>query len=150
MPPDWKQLAGLTSDDLQTALLAEAGAVMTGQPGPERDRDPPARRGAGAVEDRRVVTWVHVSRDDRKARVAGGQAVQKRRHPPLVTQYRDQVVAKASGQAPGEQDREPARQRYHPGPALQHPQPQVQRNDEHPVEQRPPAGNPLRAHHLAI
>jgi uncharacterized protein DUF4375 len=42
MPPDWKQLVGLTSDDLQTALLAEAGAVMTGRPGPEEDRLLPA------------------------------------------------------------------------------------------------------------
>jgi hypothetical protein len=38
MPPDWKLLAGLDPGDLQTALLAEADAVMNGQPGPEEDR----------------------------------------------------------------------------------------------------------------
>ncbi len=38
MPPDWALLAGLTPGDLQTALLAEAGAVLNGQPGPEKDR----------------------------------------------------------------------------------------------------------------
>src|SRR5262249_61940849 len=38
MPPDWKQLADLTPDDLQMALLAEADAVMGGQYGPEEDR----------------------------------------------------------------------------------------------------------------
>lgn len=38
MPPDWKQLADLTPDDLQMALLAEADAVMGGRYGPEEDR----------------------------------------------------------------------------------------------------------------
>ena len=42
MPPDWTLLAGLTPGDLQTALLAEADAVMNGQPGPEEDRLLPA------------------------------------------------------------------------------------------------------------
>src|SRR5215510_3764054 len=42
MPPDWTLLAGLDPGDLQTALLAEADAVMDGQPGPEEDRLLPA------------------------------------------------------------------------------------------------------------
>ena len=42
MSPDWKLLAELTSGDLQTALLAEADAVLNGEPGPEEDRLLPA------------------------------------------------------------------------------------------------------------
>ena len=38
MLPDWTLLAGLGPGDLQTALLAGAGAVLDGQPGPEEDR----------------------------------------------------------------------------------------------------------------
>jgi Domain of unknown function (DUF4375) len=42
MPPDWKLLADLPPADLQATLLAEADAVMNGQPGPEEDRLLPA------------------------------------------------------------------------------------------------------------
>lgn len=42
MPPDWTLLVGLDPGDLQTAMLAEADAVMNGQPGPEQDRLLPA------------------------------------------------------------------------------------------------------------
>jgi uncharacterized protein DUF4375 len=38
MSPDWRFLEGLAPNDLQTALLAEAGAVMDRQSGPEEDR----------------------------------------------------------------------------------------------------------------
>lgn len=38
MPPNWRLLADLTPDELQTALLAEADAVMDGKSGPEEDR----------------------------------------------------------------------------------------------------------------
>jgi Domain of unknown function (DUF4375) len=38
MPADWTRLADLAPNDLQTALLAEAGAVMDGRAGPEADR----------------------------------------------------------------------------------------------------------------
>jgi hypothetical protein len=38
MSPDWRLLADLPPNDLQTALLAEADAVMDGQSGPEEDR----------------------------------------------------------------------------------------------------------------
>jgi hypothetical protein len=38
MPPDWRLLADLTPSDLQTALLAEADAVMKGKSGLEEDR----------------------------------------------------------------------------------------------------------------
>jgi len=38
MSPDWKLMADLTPNDLQTALLAEVDAVMDGQSGPEEDR----------------------------------------------------------------------------------------------------------------
>ncbi|HTU76082.1 MAG TPA: DUF4375 domain-containing protein [Trebonia sp.] len=38
MPPDWKLLADLNPGDLQATLLAQADAVMNGQPGPEEDR----------------------------------------------------------------------------------------------------------------
>jgi hypothetical protein len=38
MSPDWKLLADLTPNDLQTALLAEVDAVMNGQSSPEKDR----------------------------------------------------------------------------------------------------------------
>src|SRR5262245_14496190 len=55
----------------------------------ERDRDTPPQRRAGAVQDRRVVTRVHISRDDPETRVAGGQAEQEGLNPPLVPQHRD-------------------------------------------------------------
>jgi hypothetical protein len=42
MPRDWKLLAGLASDDLQMALLAEADAVMDRLSGPQEDRLLPA------------------------------------------------------------------------------------------------------------
>lgn len=42
MPQDWTLLAGLDPGDLQTALLADANAIMDGQPGPEQDRLLPA------------------------------------------------------------------------------------------------------------
>lgn len=38
MPPDWRLLAQLAPGDLQTALLAEADAVLDGKSGPEEDR----------------------------------------------------------------------------------------------------------------
>jgi hypothetical protein len=38
MSPDWKLLAGLPADELQSALLAEVDAVMEGQPCREEDR----------------------------------------------------------------------------------------------------------------
>jgi hypothetical protein len=38
MPPDWRLLADLSPGDLQTALLAQADAVLDGQSGPEEDR----------------------------------------------------------------------------------------------------------------
>ena len=55
MPPDWTRLAGLAGDDFQLALLAEADAVMDGQPDPEEDRLLPAlpepRIGANRMAD---------------------------------------------------------------------------------------------------
>ena len=42
MPPDWRLLADLTPNELQAALLAEAGAVMDRKSGPEEDRLLPA------------------------------------------------------------------------------------------------------------
>jgi hypothetical protein len=38
MSPDWRLLVDLNPGDLQTALLAEADAVMRGKSGPEEDR----------------------------------------------------------------------------------------------------------------
>jgi len=38
MSPDWRLLADLTPGGLQTALLAQAGTVLDGKPGPEQDR----------------------------------------------------------------------------------------------------------------
>ncbi|HEU5392827.1 MAG TPA: hypothetical protein VFV73_43760 [Streptosporangiaceae bacterium] len=38
MPPDWRLLADLSPGDLQTALLAQADAVLDGRSGPGEDR----------------------------------------------------------------------------------------------------------------
>jgi hypothetical protein len=53
-PPDWTLLAGQNPGDLQTALMAEANAVLDGQPGPEQDRSPAPGAARAAAHDMAV------------------------------------------------------------------------------------------------
>lgn len=57
MPQDWTLLAGLEPGDLQSALLADANAIMDGQPGPEQDRLLPALTEAAVSYERASAEW---------------------------------------------------------------------------------------------